>query len=126
MGDDPSGSDSVQCLTDLNTCCSGAQGAHRGDWHFPNETRVYFIWNIRESRGDRSAFLRHRPGTPTSPVGIYRCDIPTIAVYDDTDISVRDTVYVGLYTASGGMLLICVLMLTRIKESENTSVRDSV
>ena len=25
------------------------------------------------------------------------------AVYDDDDISVRDTVYVGLYTASGGM-----------------------
>ncbi|CAI8038512.1 hypothetical protein GBAR_LOCUS21472, partial [Geodia barretti] len=37
-----------------------------------------------------------------SPTGIYRCDIPTVAVHDDTDISVRDTVYVGLYTASGG------------------------
>ena len=23
------GSDSVQCHTDLSTCCSGAQGAHR-------------------------------------------------------------------------------------------------
>ena len=38
-------------------------------------------------------------------VGIYRCYIPTIAIHDDTDASVRDTVYVGLYTASGGMLL---------------------
>ena len=31
-----SGSDSVQCITDLNTCCSGAQGIHRGDWYFPD------------------------------------------------------------------------------------------
>ena len=38
-----------------------------------------------------------------SPTGIYRCDIPTNAVHDDSDISVRDTVYVGLYTATRGM-----------------------
>ena len=35
---------------------------------------------------------------------IYHCDIPTTAVYDDGDTSVRDTVYVGLYTGSGGMI----------------------
>ena len=46
-------------------------------------------------------YLGHR-NNPTSPVGIYRCDIPTNAVHDDDDTSVRDTVYVGLYTASGG------------------------
>ena len=38
----------------------------------------------------------------TSPTGIYRCDISTNAVHDDTDLSVRDTVYVGLYTGGGG------------------------
>ena len=38
-GDDCSGSDSVQCITDLSTCCSGVQGSHRGDWHFP-ETAI--------------------------------------------------------------------------------------
>ena len=32
VGDDDSGSDSVQCHTDLNTCCTGTQGIHRGDW----------------------------------------------------------------------------------------------
>ena len=26
-------SDSVQCITDLNTCCSNADGPHRGDWY---------------------------------------------------------------------------------------------
>ena len=27
-------------FTDLRTCCSGAQGAHRGDWYFPDGTRL--------------------------------------------------------------------------------------
>ena len=27
MGDDSSGSDSVQCHTDMDTCCSGTQGS---------------------------------------------------------------------------------------------------
>ena len=128
VGDDFSGSDSVQCITDLATCCRGADGSHRGDWHFPNKTWVDFTWNIRESRGDRSVFLRYRPNTPASPTGIYRCDIPTLAVHHDTDISVRDTVYVGLYAASGGMLLMCpnVNQWHRIKESESRSVHDSV
>ena len=38
------------------------------------------------------------------PSGIYHCDIPTAAVHNDTDPSVRETVYVGLY-ASGGNIL---------------------
>ena len=40
---------------------------------------------------------------PHQLVAIYRCDIPTNAIHDDRDISVRDTVYVGLYTGTGGM-----------------------
>ena len=40
VGNDGSGSDSVQCRTDLNSCCSSAQGSHRGDWFFPNGTRL--------------------------------------------------------------------------------------
>ena len=42
-----------------------------------------------------------RRTTATGPTGIYRCDIPTIAVHDDNDISVRETVYVGLYPTDG-------------------------
>ena len=34
------GSNSVQCHTDLRTCCSSAQGIRRGDWYFPNGTRL--------------------------------------------------------------------------------------
>ena len=98
-----SGSDGVQCVTDLSTCCSGTQGPHRGDWFFPNGTRLpLFYGDIYEYRNAQRVDLRRR-NNANSPTGIYRCDIPTIVVHDDTDTSVRDTVYVGLYTDSGGM-----------------------
>ena len=42
VGSGYDGSDSVQCHTDLSTCCSNAQGPHRGDWYFPNGTRLPF------------------------------------------------------------------------------------
>ena len=101
-----SSSDSVRCRTDLETCCSGAQGGHRGDWYFPGSTdRLPFsndVGDIYETRGDQRVDLRRR-NSATSPVGIYRCEIQTDAVHDDTDTSVRDfPVYMGLYTGSEG------------------------
>ena len=102
------GGDSFECHTDLTTCCTTIEGPHRGDWYFPNGTRLPFsagilFDNIYEHRDAQRVELRRR-NYATSQVGIYRCDnIPTTAVYDNTDISVRDTVYVGLYTANGGM-----------------------
>ena len=96
-----SGSDRVQCVTDLSTCCSMPQGSHRGDWYFSNGDRLQFSnedGDIYESRGAQRVYL-HRRNSATSPVGIYRCDVPT-----RDDISVRATVYVGLYTASGGKI----------------------
>ena len=101
------GSDSVQCHTDMSTCCSGGQGVHRGDWYFPNGTRLPFSYggvDIFEVRVSQRVDIRRRYSA-TSPVGIYRCDIPTIAVHQSDDNSVRATVYVGLYTASGGQFL---------------------
>ena len=106
VGDDLSGSDSVQCHTDLSTCCTMTQGSHRGDWYFPNGDRLQFSpdgGDIFEERVARRVDLRRR-NSATSPVGIYRCDISTLAVHDD-DTSVRATVYVGLYTGSGGKML---------------------
>ena len=100
-----SGSDSVQCITDLDTCCSYGQGfVHRGDWYFPWGDRLPFSGSIAESRGAQRVDLRHRNSVTDSPSGIFRCDISTNAVHDDIDRYVRDTVYVGLYTGSGGML----------------------
>ena len=101
MGDDLSGSDTVQCHTDLSTCCGPVQGVHRGDWYFPNGNRLQFSGDIYEHRIDKRVDIR-RQNSATSPVGIYRCEIATIAVHDTIDISVRATVYVGLYTDSGG------------------------
>ena len=98
VGDDSKGSDSVQCHTDLATCCSGSQGVHRGDWYFPNGTRLPFSGDVYEARGAQRVNI-HRASKGES--GIYRCDIPTNAVHDNTDMSVRDTVYVGLYITGG-------------------------
>ena len=108
-------SDSVQCHTDLSTCCSYAQGPHRGDWYFPNGTRLPFSRDIYESRGAQRVAL-HRRNNANSPVGIYRCDIQTNAGYN----SVRDTVYVGMYTASGGMLISSLLVLLTIMHGSDS------
>ena len=95
------------CHTDLATCCSGGQGIHRGNWSFPDGTLLPPIGPgdpIALSRTYQRAVIRRTSGGATEPTGIYRCDIPTIAVHDDTDISVGETVYVGLYPADGGKL----------------------
>ena len=113
VGDDSSGSDSVQCRTDLSTCCSGTQGSHRADWYFPNGNRLPFTGDIHEVREAQRVDLRRR-NSATSPVGIYRCEIATLAVHDDDDTSVRATVYVGLYTASGGRWIIIVRAVSSI------------
>ena len=95
-----SGSDSVQCHSDLYTCCSRTQGPYRGDWYFPRGDRLPLYirpGDIYEYRYGRRVDLLRRNDV-TSPSAIYRCDI---AAHDDTDISVRDTVYVGLYSSGG-------------------------
>ena len=106
VGYDESGNNSVQCITDLGECCSSTEGGYRGDWYFPDGTRLPFSskpGDIFESRKAQGVDL-HRRNSATLPTGIYRCDIPTNAVHDDDDIehSVRDTVYVGLYNRDGG------------------------
>ena len=54
VGSNVSGSDSVQCHTDLSICCSAVWGPHRGDWYFPSGNRLPFPGGnvvIFESRG---------------------------------------------------------------------------
>ena len=103
VGDDDSGSDSVQCHTDLDTCCTSVLGNHSGGWIPPN---MPFSNNASASgyevyKAQRVDLQGRSSGDMLS--GIYRCDIPTNAVHDDIDLSVRDSVYVGLY-ASGGKI----------------------
>ena len=106
VGSDSSGSDSVQCHTDLSTCCTEAQGIHRGDWYYPSSQKLYSIdfHDVYEVRGVQRVDLRQYYSV-LYPRGIYRCDIPTVAVHHPTDNSVRDTVYVGLYTSGGEYIL---------------------
>ena len=94
--------DSVHCHTDLTTCCSGGQGIHRGDWYFPNGTRLPFgPAAIHESRGKKRVDLRL--WSATSPTGMYHCDIATVDVHDnETTQLTRRRVYVGLYTNGEG------------------------
>ena len=107
VGTDGTDSDSntVKCHTDLNTCCRSGHGLHRGDWHYPNGTRL----PIHSSRGvlymqRRSQFVNlYRNGNgPTS--GIYHCTIATNAVHDGSNQSLRESVYVGLYTSGGQVI----------------------
>ena len=97
-----SGSDSVQCHTDLSTCCRGDQGPHRGDWYFPNGDRLPFsggaaiIFEVREAQ--RVDLRRKSHSSPKT--GIYHCDISTKPVHHSTDT--LDVVYVGLYQLHQG------------------------
>ena len=106
----------LRCHTDLGTCCTSAQGDHRGDWYFPDGRHVLGSANddsIRKRRGPKRIDLRRiNNNNVTSPSGIYRCDIETIAVNDDDFITIMgETVYVGLYFPSEGMEIINVLFL---------------
>ena len=96
---------SVKCHTDLTTCCSASDGIHRGDWYFPNGTRLPFAksFGIFEVRVCQRVDL-HCNSRASS--GIYCCDIPTNVVHGGKHTSVRDRpVYVGLYASGRGICL---------------------
>ena len=99
VGDATDGSNSVQCHTDLNTCCNSDAGADRGDWYAPgSQNRLPFPGegDLFEARRAQQVDLRRRNNAGSS--GIYRCTVETTAVNDEDG---RETVYAGLY-ASGG------------------------
>ena len=104
VGDDNSDpGNTVRCHTDLTTCCTNDQGIHRGDWYFPDRNRLEQLGegsDIYMSRGNQSIILNRR-NNPTSPSGIYHCEIPTDDVHDDSDRYMGDIVYVGLYINGG-------------------------
>ena len=61
----------LRCHTDLMTCCSGDQGVHRGDWYFPNGTRLPFPWpgrDIVEARGYQRIDLRRNNANSPSVI----------------------------------------------------------
>ena len=92
------GSNSVQCHTDLSTCCSDAQGPDRGDWYMSNGNRLKFSGSavMFQARTAQRVDLKYMGGGGIS--GIYRCDIETTAVNDRDG---RKMLYVGLYGTGG-------------------------
>lgn len=119
VGNDSNGYNSLQCHTDLGTCCSRAQGSHRGDWYYPNGSRLQFRGGFFEVRSDQVVILRKLTGI-VMPSGIYRCDIPTAEVHDDSDGSVRESVYVGLYSSGGRFIftpVVCFFTLPSLHSS---------
>ena len=95
-------SGTVQCHTDLNTCCSGEQGPHRGDWYFPDGERLPFPGDgdIYENRSARVVHIHRNKVHSKSIEGIYCCNIVTISCNAD-DSCASDRVYVGLYNEGG-------------------------
>ena len=104
----------LQCHTDLSTCCrsqpNGIPG--RGDWFAPgSDTRLPYGSEhkpngIYEDRQSQVVHLRRRLYLiDNETTGIFRCVIPTNAVHNDSDPSVGETVYVGLYIGEGGMCI---------------------
>ena len=106
VGNAGDGSDSVQCHTDLSTCCSRAQGDDRGDWYFPNGHRLNFSGDIIQSRATQRVDLRRRKNRDTS--GVYHCDIETSEIRRNG--SSDTTVYVGLYVNGGECVILRVCM----------------
>ena len=92
------GSDSVRCRSELDMCCSIAQGDLRGDWFFPSGERLPFPGSGNdpfEGRGAQTVDLRRT--TALTPSGIYRCNI----AFDADDLSAMQTFYVGIYNNGG-------------------------
>ena len=93
----------VRCHTDLPTCCTESQGGDRGDWYYPDGSRLpnYLPGTyIYQKRGNRRIDLRRKSNTiPDSDTeGLYKCAIETEAANptDDSDVSGRATIHIQL------------------------------
>ena len=89
---------SVQCRTDLDTCCREMNGPHRGDWYFPNgEILLDYDGNFDVYESERTSNVQVRRRNNATTAGIYRCEIETSAANGDS----RGIVYAGLYSSGG-------------------------
>ena len=85
------GNDGLLCIT------NGVNGSVRGDWYFPDGTRVLSTQNDSDIYGNRDhdkmmVRLNRRQGGED---GIYHCEIPDA-------MNVTQTIYIGVYNTSCG------------------------
>ena len=74
---------------------NGVNGSVRGDWYFPNGTRVLSTngnSEIHRTRGEMVVRMNRRGG---GEEGIYHCEIPDA-------MNVNQTIYIGVYSTSSG------------------------
>ena len=89
------GNHALLCITNQTTCCRNTTSGAKGNWYFPNGTKVdgpTVDRNFFRDRGQRVVKLNPRRG---GEEGIYRCEIP-----DSMDVS--QTMYIGVYTGDTG------------------------
>ena len=89
------GDAALLCLINETDCCRPPhnRGGVRGNWSFPNGTRVPSSgkqWDIHRTRGHMVVTLNMRRG---GGEGVYRCEIRNA-------MNVTQTIYIGVYTAS--------------------------
>ena len=115
------GSDSVQCHSDLRSCCSVSEGAIGGHWYAPgqqqslNHSDMNPANPIFESHETQRVDLRHQDNI-TAAYGLYRCTIGTLAVKSDNSKITQKSVFVGLYSDGGEKCF------SFINNNENTSM----
>ena len=87
------GYNALHCLTNLTTCCRGADGGSAGEWFLPGQTSPVIrvnaaddMDNFARSRGPSAVLLNGRTGT--GPTGLYTCQVP--------DGEGNETLYIGV------------------------------
>ena len=103
----------VKCHTDLTTCCTSMEGPFRGDWFFPDDNLVFVYANGGEIYKVSFAqeILLVRRNNSSSPTGMYRCEIATVA---DNDINIPfsgESIYVGMYLPNEGTVYHAITIL---------------
>ena len=85
------GNDALHCMTNL----TGVSVSVRGDWYFPDGTRVLSTHNDSDIYGSRDQMAVRMNSRGGGEEGIYHCEIP-----DAMDLN--QTIYIGVYNTSSG------------------------
>ena len=76
------GYNALHCLTNLTTCCRGADGGSAGEWFLPGKTSpvvdissVDNMESFTRSKGPSAVLLNRRTGA-MGPTGLFTCQVP--------------------------------------------------
>ena len=96
----------MQCHTNRDSCCTSVQGIDRGNWYYPNGSRLNFSRygdDIYQSRGAQRVDLLRRNNASIN--GIFYCNISTH--YYGANMRI----YMGLYTNGGQFYIIIIIII---------------